>query len=47
MGAFALRVDSAAIVIGCGAGLFIGVLGSLPAAIHAMRQPIAEGLKAV
>jgi putative ABC transport system permease protein len=47
MGAFALRIDNVAVLIGCGTGLLLGVLGALPAAIHAMRQPIVEGLKAV
>lgn len=47
MGAFALRIDSTAILIGCGAGLLLGVLGTLPPALRALRMPIVEALKAV
>ena len=47
MGAFTLRVDSVAMLVGCGTGLLLGVVGALPAAIRAMRLPIVEGLKAV
>lgn len=47
MGAFLLRVDSVALLIGCGTGLLLGIVGSIPPAIRAMRLPVAEGLKAV
>jgi len=47
MGAFTLRVDSLAIVIGCGTGLLLGLLGALPPAIKAMRLPVAVGIKSV
>jgi putative ABC transport system permease protein len=47
MGAFALRIDGMAMLIGCGTGLLLGVVGSIPPAIRAMRLPVAEGLKAV
>jgi ABC-type antimicrobial peptide transport system permease subunit len=47
VGAFALRVDSTALLLGCGTGLLLGVLGALPPAIQAMRLPIVEGLKAI
>jgi putative ABC transport system permease protein len=47
MGAFTLRVDSAAVIAGCGAGLLLGVIGSLPPAVRAMRLPVVDGLKAV
>ncbi len=47
MGAFALRVDSVAVAVGCGTGLLLGVFGALPPAVRAMRQSVAEGLKAV
>jgi ABC-type lipoprotein release transport system permease subunit len=47
MGAFTLRIDSVALMIGCGTGLLLGVIGALPPAIRAMRLPVAEGLKAV
>ena len=46
MGAFALKVDSVAVVIGCGTGLVLGLVGALPPAVKAMRLPIAEGVKA-
>lgn len=47
MGAFTLRIDSAAILIGCGVGLLLGVVGALPPAVKALRAPVAESLKAV
>jgi ABC-type lipoprotein release transport system permease subunit len=47
MGAFALRVDSVAILIGCGVSLLLGFLGALYPAVRALRMPIVEGLKAV
>jgi putative ABC transport system permease protein len=47
MGAFALRIDGPAIVVGCGAGLLLGVVGAIPPAVRAMRLLIVEGLKAV
>lgn len=47
MGAFTLRIDSVAILIGCGVGLLLGVLGSLPPAIKALRAEVAASLKAV
>ncbi len=47
MGAFSLRVDSIAILIGCSVGLLLGFFGALPPAIRALRMPIVEGLKAV
>ena len=47
MGAFALRVDSVAIALGCGTGLLFGLVGALPPAIKAMRVSIIEGLKAI
>ena len=47
MGAFSLKVDSVAVVIGCGTGLALGLIGALPPAVKAMRLPIAEGVKAV
>ncbi len=47
MTAFALQVDSVTLLIGCGTGLLLGLLGALPPAMKAMRLPIAEGLKAV
>jgi ABC-type antimicrobial peptide transport system permease subunit len=47
MGAFTLRVDSVALLIGCGTGLLLGIIGAIPPAVRAMRLPIAEGLKAI
>src|SRR3954468_19857490 len=46
MGAFALRVDDVAVLIGCGVGLLLGVFGAIPPAIRALRMPIVDGLKA-
>jgi putative ABC transport system permease protein len=47
MGAFTLRIDAAAVAIGCGTGLLLGVVGAVPPALRAMRLPVAEALKAV
>jgi ABC-type antimicrobial peptide transport system permease subunit len=47
MGAFALRVDSSAILIGCITGFVLGLVGAIPPAMKAMRYTIAEGLKAI
>lgn len=47
MGAFTLRVDSVALLVGCGTGLLLGVAGAIPPAIKALRLPVAQGLKAV
>ena len=47
MGAFALCVDSLAILVGCGIGLMLGLIGAIPPAIKAMRYSVVEGLKAI
>lgn len=47
MGAFVLRIDNMAVLIGCGVGLSLGFLGTIPPAIRALRMPIVDGLKAV
>lgn len=47
MGAFTLRVDGTTLIIGCAIGLMLGLIGSIPPAIQAMRQSVAEGLKSV
>jgi len=47
MGAFTLRIDSFAVLAGCGVGLILGVLGAIPPALKALRQPVAIALKAV
>jgi len=46
MGAFSLRIDQVAVLIGCGVGLLLGVLGAIPPAIRALRMPIVDGLRA-
>lgn len=46
MGAFTLRIDGGAILVGCGVGFSLGILGALPAAYRALRLPVAESLKA-
>jgi ABC-type lipoprotein release transport system permease subunit len=47
MGAFALRIDGASILIGCGIGLLLGIVGAIPPAVRALRLPVAESLKAI
>lgn len=47
MGAFTMRIDSVALVLGCGTGLLLGALGAVPPAVRAMRMSIVDGLKAV
>lgn len=47
MGAFVLRIDQTAILIGCGVGLSLGVLGAIPPAIRVLRMPVVDGLKSV
>lgn len=47
MGAFALRIDGVSLLMGCGVGLLIGVVGAFPPAIKALRLPCAESLKAI
>ncbi len=47
MGAFTLRIDSVAILVGCGVGLLLGVVGTLPPALKALRAEVATSLKAI
>jgi ABC-type antimicrobial peptide transport system permease subunit len=47
MGAFPLRIDGTALLIGCGVGLLLGLIGAAPPAVRALRMPIVDGLKAV
>ncbi len=47
MGAFRLNIDGMAILIGCGVGVALGVIGALPPAIKALRQPVAQSLKSI
>src|SRR5262249_5577249 len=43
--ASAVEVDARAILIGLGGALALGVLGTVPAAVRALRVPVAAGLK--
>jgi ABC-type antimicrobial peptide transport system permease subunit len=47
MGAFTLQIDRTALLVGCAAGLGLGVFGAIPPAIRAFRMPIPDALKAV
>ena len=47
MGAFELRVDGTAVMIGSGVGLLLGVFGAIPPAVKVLRLPIAQSLKSV
>jgi ABC-type antimicrobial peptide transport system permease subunit len=47
MGAFTLQIDRVALLIGCAAGLGLGVFGAIPPAVRAFRMPIPDALKAV
>ena len=47
MGAFDLAIDGPSVLLVCGIGMLLGVLGAVPPAIRALRMPIVEGLKAV
>lgn len=47
MGAFSLRIDSMAVLIGCGVGVLLGFFGAIPPAIRALRMTIVDGLKTV
>ncbi|MHC4876071.1 MAG: ABC transporter permease [Planctomycetota bacterium] len=47
MGAFELRIDSSALLIGYATALALGVLGSLPPALRIMRLSVVDGLKAL
>jgi hypothetical protein len=47
MGAFTLQLDRPALLIGCAAGLGLGVFGAIPPAVRAFRMPIPDALKAV
>ena len=47
MGAFTLQIDSFALLVGCGAGLLLGVLGTLPPAFKVLTKSVAISLKSV
>lgn len=47
MGAFTLRIDGVSVLVGCGVGLMLGLLGAVPAALRVLRLPVADSLKAI
>jgi putative ABC transport system permease protein len=47
MGAFPLRIDGMALLVGCTVGLGLGLLGALPPALRALRLEIVEALKSI
>ena len=47
MGAFGLRIDAPALLVGLGAGLMLGLLGALPPAYRCLRLPISESLRSI
>lgn len=47
MGAFTLRIDGVAVIVGCGVGLLLGLFGAIPAAVRALRLPVVGSLKAI
>jgi len=47
MGAFMLSVDSVGIAIACGVAALLGIVGALPPALKAMRQPVVEAIKSI
>ncbi|WP_417392230.1 ABC transporter permease [Gimesia sp.] len=47
MGAFSLQIDSISLLIGCGVGVLLGLLGAIPPALRALRLPVVDGLKSV
>lgn len=47
MGAFNLRIDGVALLIGCGVGFGLGLLGAIPPAIRALRMPVVDGMKSI
>jgi putative ABC transport system permease protein len=47
MGAFTLQIDQTALLVGCAAGLGLGVFGAVLPAYRAFRMPIPDALKAV
>lgn len=47
MGAFPLRIDAAALLVGCATGLGLGLFGAIPPAARALRLEIVEALKSI
>ena len=45
--AIVLRVDNLAVLVGCTTGLLLGLIGSIPPAVRALRMPVVEGLKSI
>jgi len=45
MGAFSLRIDGLALMVGCGVGLALGILGALPPAVRVLRAPVVTSLR--
>ena len=45
MGAFELMIDGQTLLIGCGIGLLLGLVGSLPPAFRALKLNIVDGLR--
>lgn len=45
MGAFSLRIDGLSLMVGCGVGLALGILGALPPAIRVLRAPVVTSLR--
>jgi len=47
MMAFSIRIDEVAVLVGCGVGLLLGVIGALPPSVMAMRRSVVAGLRAI
>ena len=47
MGAFEMRIDSTALVVGLSTGFLLGLIGAVPPAIRALRVPVVDGLNAL
>jgi ABC-type antimicrobial peptide transport system permease subunit len=47
MGAFELRIDSVAVLVGLVTGLLLGLIGAIPPALRVLRMPVVDGLRAV
>ncbi len=46
MGAFGLIVDAPVLLIGVGAGIVLGVIGSMPPTLRCLRLPVGQALRA-
>ena len=47
MGAFALRIDGFAVLVGCAVGMVLGLFGAAPPAWRALRMSVVDGLRTV